>query len=116
MFESLVRLFIGVAIIIILIFAFMSKNKLASVVSYTILASYALTMALGGMAGLIADVSFLNFLESFIRFLSDIVVFVELGIIIFLLFFSKYKSKDMVLKVVIIVYVLLTFLMAINIF
>lgn len=115
MFSSLIQLSIAVAIIFILIFAFLSKNKLATVVSFTILASYAISMALGGMAGLIADVNFLSFLESFIRLLNDIVVYIEIGIIVFLLFFSKYKNKSMLLKVVIIVYVVLTLLLALNI-
>jgi hypothetical protein len=115
MINSLIQLFIAVAIIIVLIFAFMSKNKLAAVVSYTILASYALSMAFGGMAELIADINFLSFLESFLKLLNDIVVFVELGIIVFILFFSKYKNKSMLLKIVIIVYVVLTLLLALNI-
>lgn len=94
----------------------MTKNKLARVVSYTILASIAISMALNGMAGIIADVDFLSFLVRFFQFVSDIIVYVELGLIVFLLFFSKHKSKIMLLKVAIIVYVIFTLVIELNIF
>ncbi len=116
MLNSLFLLIVAVSILFILFFAFMTKNKLASYVSYTILASIAITMALNGMAGIIADVDFLSFLVRFFQFLSDIIVYIELGLIVFLLFFSKHKSKNMLLKVAIIVYVIFTLLLTFNLF
>lgn len=116
MMDSLLQIFVAVAIGFILFFAYMTKNKLASYVSYTILAAYALSMAFNGMMGMINSIDFLSFLESFIRFLNDLVVFVEIGVILFLLFLSKYKSKIMILKVAIIVYVVLVLLLEFNLF
>ncbi len=110
MLEAFLIIIIALSIMAILFFAFMTKNKLAALVAFTILAAVAVSMFLNGLVGLIIDIDFLSFLVSFFRFLNDIVVFVELGVILFLLFMSKYKSKIMLLKVAIIVYVVLTLL------
>jgi len=114
--DSLLQIFAAVAIGFILLFAYMTKNKLASYVAYTILASYALSMAFGGMIGMIHTIDFLSFLESFIRFLNDLVVFVEIGVILFLLFLSKFKTKIMILKVAIIAYVVIVLFLEFNVF
>jgi hypothetical protein len=114
--DSLLQIFAAVAIGFILFFAYMTKNKLASYVAYTILASYALSMAFGGMIGMIHTIDFLSFLESFIRFLNDLVVFVEIGVILFLLFLSKFKTKIMILKVAIIAYVVIVLFLEFNVF
>ncbi len=114
--DSLLQIFAAVAIGFILFFAYMTKNKLASYVAYTILASYALSMAFGGMIGMINTIDFLSFLESFIRFLNDLVVFVEIGVILFLLFLSKFKTKIMILKVAIIAYVVIVLFLEFNVF
>ncbi len=116
MIDSLLQIVIAASIFMILFFAFMTKSKIAKFVVYTILAAVAASMALNGLAGLISDVDFLSFLENFIRLLSDIVVYVELGVIIFLLLVSKFKTKILFLKVAIIVYVVLTLLLALGIF
>lgn len=115
MIESLILIIIAVSIIGILFFAFMTKTKVASYIAYTILAAVAVSMALTGMIGLINDIDFLAFLVSFFRFLKDIVVFIELGIIVFLLLISKHKTKITLLKVAVIVYAVLTLLLALNI-
>jgi len=116
MIESLVLIVIAASILVILFFAYMTKIKLASYIAYTILAAVAVSMALTGLIGLINDIDFLSFLVSFLRLLNDIVTFVELGIIVFLLFLSKHKTKIMLLKVAVIVYVVLSLLVALNIF
>lgn len=116
MIDSLLQIVIAASIFVVLFFAFMTKSKLARYVAFTILAAVAASMALNGLAGLISDVDFLSFLESFIRLLSDIIVYIELGIIVFLLFMSKFKTKIMVLKVAIIVYGVLTLLLALGVF
>jgi hypothetical protein len=51
-------------------------------------------------------------LESIFRTLADLVVYIELGFIIFLLFFSKHKTKISILKIAIIVYVVIKLLLA----
>lgn len=116
MINSLFLLIIAASIIIVLIFAYTSKNKLASYVAYIILASMAISMAFNGLSGIIADIDFLSFLESFFRFLNDIIVFIEIGLILFLLFFTKHKSNIILLKVAIITYVILTLVIELNIF
>jgi len=115
MFESLTQIIIAASVLGILFFAYFTKNKLATHVVYVILAAYAITMAFSGMASLIRDVDFLSFLVSFLNFLNDLIVFIEIGVIIFLLFFSTFKSKIMALKVIIIVYAVLSLLLALNI-
>ncbi|MFO7969479.1 MAG: hypothetical protein R6U15_05140 [Candidatus Izemoplasmatales bacterium] len=116
MINSLLTIFIAITIIIILIFAYLKKSKLASLVAFTILGAYAISMAINGFVSLIADVDFLSFLETFFRFINDIIVFIEAGVIIFLLFFTKHKTKVMLLKVAIIVYVVLRLLVELNVF
>ena len=112
MFIEIARIIIGVSILFIVFFAFTTKDALSKLVTFVILASIGLTMVLSGLAGLISGVDFLNFLESIFRTLADLVVFVEIVLIIFLLFFSKNKTKIMLLKIVIILYVVLTAVMA----
>lgn len=114
--NSLMEIVIAGSIAFILFFAFTTKSKLARYVVYTILAAYALGMALSGMIGVIDGVDFLAFLVSFLEFLRSLIVFVELGIIIFLLFLSKFKTKVMILKVAIIVYVVFTLVLEFNLF
>ena len=116
MFNEIARIIIGLCILFIVFFAYMKKDTLPKLVSYIILASIALTMTFAGFAGLISDVDFLNFLESIFRTLADLVVFVEIVVILFLLFFSKNKTKIMILKVAIIIYVILTALLAFGVF
>ena len=115
MLNALILIIIAASIGIILFFAYTTKMKLAKYVAFTILASIAISMALNGFIGLINDVDVLSFLVSIFRFLADIVVLVEIGIILFLLFISKHKTKIMLLKVSIIVYVVLTLLVEFNI-
>jgi len=112
MLVLLVRIIIALTILFIVFFAYMKKDMLPKLVTYTILTSIALSMALSGFAGLISDVDFLSFLVRIFRTLADLVVYVEVALIVFLLFFSKFKSKTMLLKVVIMVYVVLTLLLA----
>jgi hypothetical protein len=112
MLNELARIIIAVSILFIVFFAYIKKDTLPKLVTYVILSSIALTMALSGLAGLISGVDFLSFLVSILRTLGDLVVFVELGLIIFLLFFTKHKTKIMPLKVVIIVYVVFKLLLA----
>lgn len=116
MLHSLALIVIALSIIVILLFAYMKKDKLARFVAFTILAAIALGMALNGLANLISDIDFLSFIVSFFRFLADIVIFIELAIILFLVFLSKFKTKIMFLKIAIIVYVILKLLIEFNIF
>jgi hypothetical protein len=110
------RIIIAASILVIIFFAYMKKDTLPKLVTYIILTSIALAMALNGFAGLISDIEFLNFLENLFRSISGLIIYVELGLIIFLLFFSKHKTKITVLKVVIIIYVVLKLLLAFGIF
>jgi len=116
MLHELARITIALSILVILFFAYNKKDTLPKLVSFIILASIALSMALTGFAGLISDVNFLDFLETIFRALAGLVVYVEIGLIIFLLFFSKYKTKVMLLKLAIIIYSVLTILLAFNVF
>ena len=116
MFNEIARIIIATSILLIVFFAYIKKDTLPKLVTFTILASIALTMALSGLAGLISGVDFLNFLESIFRSLADLVVYVELGLIIFLLFFSKYKTKISLLRIAIIVYVVTKLLLAFGVF
>lgn len=116
MIHALILMLTATSIIGILYFAYMTNSKLASYVAYTILAAIALTMALSGLIGLIIDVEFLAFLVRFFRFLSDIILFIELAVILFLLLMSKHKTKVLLLKVAIIAYVVLTLLVEFNVF
>jgi hypothetical protein len=116
MLNELARIVIAAAILLIIFFAYMKKDTLPKLVTYIILSSIALSMALTGLAGLISGVDFLIFLVSIFRGLADLVVYVEIGLIIFILFFSKYKTKIDLLKIVIIVYLVLKLLLAFGVF
>lgn len=113
--ESIIRIIIAVSIIIVLFFAYMKKDKLARNVSYIVLASIMITQALTGFATLIGGIDFLNFLEQIFRGVADVVVFVELGLIIFFTFF-KFATKNRILKVSILVYVVLVLLVEFGVF
>ena len=113
--DDLLRLIIALSILAILFFAYTTRNKLARVVVYTILAAIALSMALNGLAGIIGNVDFLSFLVDIIRFLNDLVVFVEIGVILFLVFLSKLSTKNTLLKATILVYVIVTLIMEFNV-
>lgn len=113
---EIARIIIAITILLILFFAYTTKGMLPKLVSFVILTSIALSMVFSGLAGLISGIDFLNFLESLFRTIADIIVYVEVGFIIFLLFFSKVKTKRMPLKVAIIIYVVLTLLLAFGIF
>ncbi len=115
MIESLVLILIAAAILVILFFAYTTKNKLASYVAYIILAAIALSMALNGLVGLISGVDFLSFLVDILNMINSIIIFVELGLIIYLVFISKLKNKNTILKVTIIVYVVLSLLVEFNV-
>ncbi len=114
--DELLRIIIAAAIVLILLFAYMKKSNLAKLTAFVILAAYALGMALSGLAGLISDVDFLSFLVDVFRFLATLVVFVEIGVILYLLLLSKHKTKIMFLKVTIIVYVVIRLLVELNVF
>jgi hypothetical protein len=116
MINEILRIVLALSILVIVFFAYMKKDSLPKLVTYTILSSIALSMALSGLAGLIADIEFLNFMENIFRTLSDLVVYVEIGLIIFLLFFTKHKTKIAVLKVIIIVYIVVKLLLVFGVF
>jgi hypothetical protein len=116
MFNQIAQIIVAVSIFIIVFFAYLEKDRLPKLVSYTILASIAITMALNGLAGLISGVDFLNFLESIFRTMADFVVFLEIGLIIFLMFFSKHKTKITLLKVFIIIYIIFTLILRFGLF
>ncbi|MFH5882602.1 hypothetical protein [Liberiplasma polymorphum] len=116
MINALILIILAASIMVVLFFAYTTKNKLASYVAYTMLAAIAISMAINGLIGLIIDIDFLSFLVSLFRLLNDIILFIELGVILYLLFISKHKTKIMLLKVAIIVYVVLKLVIEFNLF
>ena len=116
MLNELIRIIIAASILLIIFFAYMKKDTLPKLVSYVILASIAITMGLSGFAGLISGVDFLSFLVNIFRTLASLVVYFEIGLIVFLLFFSKFKTKISLLRIAIIIYVVLRLLLAFGVF
>ena len=114
--ENVISIIIALAALTVLFFAYTTKSKLARTVSYIILASVLLTQALGGLANLISDIEFLNFLEQLFRGVNGLIVFIEVGLIIFVTFFYKFGTKNPLLKGAIIVYAVLVVLVEFGVF
>jgi hypothetical protein len=114
MLNALIVIIIAVSILFILFFAYKKKDKLATTVSFVILTSIAISMAITGMIGIINNIDFLSFLVGIYRFLNDLIVFIELGFILFLMFVIKLKTKHQTLTIAIIVYVVLRLLIELN--
>jgi len=116
MFIEMIRLFIASAILVIIFFAYVKKETLPKLVTLIILASIAVSMALNAFAGIISGIDFLNFLENALKTLASLVVYLEIGLIIFVMFFSQHKTKITLLKVAIIGYMVLVLLLALGVF
>jgi|AntRauTorcE11897_2_1112592.scaffolds.fasta_scaffold04933_4 hypothetical protein len=115
MLEALLHLLIGVSIFVVVFYAYTAKNKLARQVTYIILVSIALSMALTGLSDFFAQIDFLSFMSDLFRQLSGLVVFVELVLIIYFTFIAKIRNKNTLLKGAILVYIVLVLVREFNI-
>jgi len=113
MFIEIARLFIVSAILVIVYFAYVKKDTLPKLVTLIILASIAAAMALSALAGLLSAI---DFLENALKTLAGLIVYLEIGLLVFVMFFSKHKTKISLLKAAIIVYMVLVLLMALGVF
>jgi len=116
MFLSIIQIVIAVLALIVLFYAYFKNSPLAKISAFVILAAILLAQLFAGFAGLISGVDFLNFLESIFRGIAGLVIYAELVVLIILVFFSKYKTKDALLKWSIIVYTILVLLVELNVF
>jgi hypothetical protein len=110
--NSIFHLGIVVASLIILYFAYFTKNELAKLIVFVLLGA----ILIGELLGILAGIQFLDFLGDIFNLLKTLVFFVEIAIIIFLMFF-KYKIKNnSILKITIIVLLVLLVIVEANIF
>ena len=116
MLLSIVHIVIAVLGLIVLFFAYFQNNTLGKLAAFVILAAIFLTQLLNGFAGLVSDVNFLNFLEAIFRGISGLVVYVELALLIILIFFTKHKSKAEILKWSLVGYIILVLLLEFGVF
>ncbi|MGE4572232.1 MAG: hypothetical protein AB7E09_05745 [Candidatus Izemoplasmatales bacterium] len=114
--KDLIQIFIGIFILAIIFFAYAKNNKGLKLVSFVILASLGLTMVLSGMSGLIADIDFLSFFVKILNGVQSIVVYIELGLIAFIVLFSSFKTKNKLILISTIGYVVLTLLLDFGVF
>ncbi len=115
MLLTIAHLIVAVLVLVILYFAYFRNNTLGKLSAFVILAAIVLVQVLNGLAGIIADVDFLNFLENLLKGISGIVIFAELVLLIILAFFGKHKSKEDLLKWSIVGYVVLVLLIEFNV-
>lgn len=116
MLSSIAQIIVAVLAIIVLIFAYFKNNTLGKLAAFVILAAILLAQFFSGLAGLISSVDFLNFLESIFRGIAGLIIYAELAVLIILVFFSKFKSKEALLNWSIIIYVILVLLIEFNVF
>lgn len=116
MLVSIVQIIIAALGLLILFYAYFRNNTLGKLAVFIILTAIFLIQFLNGFAGLIADVDFLNFLESIFRGIADLVVYVELAALVFVMFFTKHKSKEVILKYALIGYIVLVLLIEFGVF
>jgi len=101
--NTVLQIFIVIASLIILYFAYFMKNELAKLIVFVILGA----ILIGNFLGILAGIQFLDFLGNIFNILGSVIVFIEVAIIIFLMFF-KFKGKaTLVLKVATVVLVVL---------
>ncbi len=116
MFLSLAHIIVAVMVIIVLYYAYFKNSILGKLAAFVILAGIVVSQLFSGFAGLIADVEFLNFLESIFRGIASLVIYAELVVLVILVFFSKFKSKENILNGAIIVYIIFVLLLQFNVF
>ena len=116
MLLSIAQIIVAAAAIIVLIFAYFKNNALAKFSAFVILAAILIAQLFNGLAGLISSVDFLNFLESIFKGIADLIIYAELVVLVLLMFFSKFKSKEIVLNVSLIVYIILVLLIQFGVF
>jgi len=112
----IVQIIIAALALVVLFFAYFKNNTLAKLVAFVILTAILIVQVLYGFAGLITDVEFLNFLESILKGVAGLVVYAELAVLILLVFFSKHKTKEALLKWSIVAYVILVLIIEFNVF
>ncbi|MFW5894373.1 MAG: hypothetical protein ACOCU0_00440 [Bacillota bacterium] len=115
MLQDLLQLLIALSMLLIVYFAYMKKGKLPVYAALVILASIALSESLSGLASLLGQVDFLDFIVRALNSIEGLVVYAELIALVYLLFFSKFKAKDDAFKITLIVYIVLTLIMALGI-
>jgi len=112
----IVQIVIALLALVVLFFAYFKNNTLGKLAAFVILTAILVVQVLNGFAGLIADVEFLNFLESIFKGVAGLVIYAELIVLILLVFFSKHKTKEALLKWSLVAYVVLVLLMEFNVF
>lgn len=115
MLHDLVQLIIASTMLLIVYFAYTKRGKLPVHAALVILGSMALSATLSGFASFLGHVDFLDFLVRALRSLEGVVVYAEVIILVYLLFLSKYKTRNTTVKATLIVYIVLTLVLALGI-
>lgn len=110
--DVILHLGIVIASSIILYFAYFTKNKLATLISFVILAAILLAEFLGILAG----IQFIDFLRDAFNSIKGLIIYVQIGLIIFLSFFKFKETKSSILGITIIVLVVLLLIVELQIF
>lgn len=115
MLQDILQLLIALSMLLIVYFAYFKKGKLPVYAALVILASIALSESLSALASVLGQVNFLDFMVRALNSLEGLVVYAELVALVYLLFFSKLKAKNGIFKVTLIVYIVLTLIMALGV-
>lgn len=110
--DIIVRLGIVVSSLIILFFAYFKKSELAKLIVFVLLG----TILVSRFWGILGQIDFLNFLDNAFHALDSVIIFIEIGLIVFLVFFKMKEKHTSALKIAAIVLVVLLLLVALNIF
>lgn len=116
MLLSIAQIIIALLVLLVLFYAYFKNNTLAKLSAFVILTAIIVVQLLHGLAGLISSVDFLNFLESIFNGIADLIKYAALVVLVLLVFVSKYKTKDALLKWSIVAYIVLVLLIEFNVF
>lgn len=109
---TILHLGIVVASLIILYFAYFLKSELAKLIVFILLGAILVSDFLGILAG----IDLLDFLRDAFNLLKTFVIFIELALIVFLVFFKMKTKSSSVLKITAVVLLVLLLLVEFNIF
>jgi hypothetical protein len=110
--DIILQLGIVISSLIILYYAYFKKSVLAKLIVFVLLGA----ILVSNFLGLLGQVDFLDFLDNAFNVLKSFIIFIEIGLNIFLVFFKMKEKHTSVLKITTIVLIVLLLLVEFNIF
>lgn len=110
--DTIMHLGIVIASLIILYYAYFMKSELAKLIVFVILGA----ILIGDLLGILAGISFLEFLRNAFTTIRSLIIYIEIILIVFLTFFKLKGKHSLVLRISTIVLLVLLLLVEFNLF